>query len=115
MGISWGASIISPLVYCVSMFVIGDLLINSVGEQIGPVTDMVITSLVLLVSVYTTARRSEEGIPRFWAGLVSGGLCFVAQLVLSAVTVGIGFNPLVIQTVLFSAVALVGGFAAQRL
>jgi len=115
MKINWGACIVSPLIYVFFMLVIGDLLINSVGEQVGPATDMVIIGLVLLIIVYATARKSGEGTSRFWAGLLAGGLCFLAQLGLSALTVGIRLTPLAIQTVLFSAVALIGGFAAQRL
>ncbi len=115
MKINWGPCIVSPLIYVLFMLVMGDLLINGAGEQVGPATDMVITSLVLLIIVYAAARQSEEGISRFWAGLLAGGLCFLAQLGLSALTAGIRLTPLVIQTGLFSAVALIGGFAAQRL
>jgi len=115
MKINWGACIASAFIYVFSMIVIGDLLINSMGEQVGPVTDMVITSLALLVIVYVAARKSEKGKARLWGGVLAGGLCFLAQLILSTLTLGISLIPLLIQIVLFFGLAFAGGFAAQRL
>jgi len=113
--VNWRASLAGAAIYLFLMVVIGDLLINSVGEYVGPVTDMVITGLVSLIIVYVAARRSGEGQARFWGGVLTGGLCLAAQMILATFTIGMDVVALVIYFILFGGIALLGGFVAQRL
>ncbi len=114
MEINWRAPLTGALLYLFLITFVGDLLINSVGENVGPVTDMVITSLILLMIVYVSARKSGEGQARM-GGLFTGGLCFLIQLVLSILTVGMSWVDLFLQIVLFGGLAILGGFVAERL
>lgn len=115
MKINWIACIIGAIFYVLFMVIIGDLLINSAYEYVGPVTDMVITTLLLLIITYVVARKTKEYTDQLWGGVIAGGFCFVAQLILSGLTVGIELTQFLVQVAVFFGAGLAGGFAAQRL
>jgi len=116
-GIRWRYVLFSVLLYLLLVIALGALLINALGEPIGPISDLVITSLLVMIISHIGAERSYEGESSFQGmviGMITGIGCAMGQSILALIVGRLTLISLGLTLVSYTLAGLLAGATGIR-
>jgi|Deesub1362B_J571_1020462.scaffolds.fasta_scaffold06795_1 hypothetical protein len=57
--INWAAILAGSVMYIILIVIVGGLIVNTGGETVGPITDIILTLLLVLIVAYVSARKTK--------------------------------------------------------